>query len=477
MLDIIGVFSHSVRRDRIGFMYAIAFAFLFLTLGCRTAVPGSTPHTETVHRALLRVATSGDYPPFSHWPAQALAPVGFSISLAEAYAQETGASLQWIRFRWSELASDLAGGAFDLSLSGITVRPDRSMQGRFGLALTTSGAMLLVAADSPLESAADFDRPSIRLAVHAGGHLERVARRLFGAARIEAVADNASVLGRLLRGEVDAVVTDSLEAPLWQRIGQRRAGTRLRAIGPLTRDRKAAWFPPNHEAEAMRFNRWLLRAESTGLLEGLRREFGLPEGRTADPLPALLSSLYERLSLMPAVADAKHRLGAPIENPPREQIVLDAAGLAIRKAAREAGIVPPDGLAVRRLFRAQIEAAKWIQHRQLRNESNESYEASPDERRAARAALDEVLRPALLYLGDRISMLLIACLIEPPESLAYQDVARALEAHDLPESHLRAVYRALSEILKHETNGGPARRPGPAGIDKEPSGSTRTVRP
>lgn len=461
-------FRISTRLQRNRLIYAIAFAFSFIVFGCLSPDLGSLSQAESGSQKILRVATSGDYPPFSDWPLDASEPTGFSISVAQAYARDTGARIEWTRFRWPELAADLAAGAFDLALSGITIRPDRSMRGRFGIPLTTSGAIALVAADSSLRFAEELDRPSIRIAVNAGGHLERVARRLFSSAQIEAIPDNASVLQRVLRGAVDAVVSDSLEAPLWMR----NAEIKLNAIGPLTRDRKAAWFPPNNEPEAHRFDRWLLDAESTGLLSRLRREHGLSNQPTASPQMALLSSLDERLALMTAVADTKRILGLEVQNLTRESIVLDTAIRAVHEAARDAAIDPPDADAIKRFFRAQIEAAKWIQHRHLRrHRTTEPAMATSAERFAARSTLDESIRPALIYLGQRISWLMIAVIVETSadrsqhtaneisRELGYDDIVETLANHDLPESHLLAIYDALSLFVRHERNIAPSHRP------------------
>jgi cyclohexadienyl dehydratase len=473
VLEIIRYFISVRRLDHVEFHYAIVFSLIFFVLGCEAARTSPTKSVSTPPREILRVATSGDYSPFSDWPEDAPAPRGFSVSVAEAYARATGVTLEWSRFRWPELADDLATGSFDLALSGITIRPDRSILGRFGLPLTISGAIVLVPANSPLESTRDLDRSSIRIAVNAGGHLERVTRHLFPAAHIEAIADNAAVLGSLAGGAADAVVTDTLEAPHWKS----RAGAELRMIGPLTRDLKAAWFPPENEPEALHFNRWLLQAESAGQLDPLRRKYGLPEERTARPLAALLSSLDERLTLMPAVADAKQILGAAIENPAREEIVLDAAIRAVQDATLQSGIAPPDAFMVRRLFRAQIEAAKWIQVQHLENAPAEFEATTPAERLDAQRTLDETIRPALIYLGKRISMLLIACVAESRENLAYADVARALDRHDLPESSLRALYEALSEIITPERRAEPTHRPSAARTSKASSGSMQKAHP
>jgi cyclohexadienyl dehydratase len=464
VLDSTKLFLSRTRLDRIDLNYAIVFSFIILAVGCRTPEIGSADSSGSTPPRILRVATSGDYAPFSLWP-DVREPVGFSVSVARAYARERGITLEWVRFQWPRLTSDLMAGSFDMALSGITVRPDRSMFGRFSLPLTESGAIVLVPAYSGLESAMDLDRGSIAIAVNAGGHLERVARRLFPAAHIEAVPDNAKVLPRLLQGRVEAIVTDTAEAPHWQR----NSVLRLREIGPLTRDLKAAWFPPENELEAQQFNRWLLRAESSGQLDRLRREHGLSRSRTASPRAALLSSLDERLTLMRAVADAKLILGTPIENAERETLVLDAAVRGVRDAAYDAGVDPPEPDSIRRLFRAQIEAAKWIQAEHLRNVTSAASAATVAERSAANEELNEVIRPALIYLGDRISMLIIACSSEPPGDLLSEDVVFALQRHALPEAQLQALYAALSEIILRERKSEPMRPPRPAEIDRVPT--------
>lgn len=117
-------------------------------------------------------------PPFSDWPKGQAEPRGFSIDVARAFARSQRAVIEWVRFEWPGLERDLVAGRFDLVLSGVTVRPDRSITGRFALPLTSSGLVVLVPEHSAMRWSSDLDRPSTRLAVNAGGHLERTIRRL-----------------------------------------------------------------------------------------------------------------------------------------------------------------------------------------------------------------------------------------------------------------------------------------------------------
>ena len=225
--------------------FAITFAWISVLTGGGCL---SSPIGSGTSRAALRVGTSGDYRPFSYATAASEAGMmGFSINLGTAYAEATGREIVWVPFAWPSLAEDLAARHFDLALSGVTLRADRSIAGRFSLPVTVSGTMVLVRADGELQEAEALTKPGLVFAVNAGGHLERTARSLFPEARIVPIPDNGSVLDRLSEPGIDAVVTDSLEAPHWLTL---RPG--LRAHGPLTRDRKAAWFPIGADAERAR---------------------------------------------------------------------------------------------------------------------------------------------------------------------------------------------------------------------------------
>src|SRR5206468_4920292 len=131
------------------------------------------------------------------------------------------------------------------------------------------------------------------------------------------------VIELLIDEQVDAVVTDGAEAPLWEK----RVGQPLARIGPLSRDRKA-WLVRADEPElADDFDAWLLAREADGTIAALRGQWlrGTSGTRTAQPLRALLGALDERLALMPLVGVVKRRDGVPLVVPEREKLVLERA--------------------------------------------------------------------------------------------------------------------------------------------------------
>jgi cyclohexadienyl dehydratase len=389
------------------------FAWLLaLLVGCAAADPRAPA---------LRVGTSGDYAPFS--VAGPGGRSGFDVEVARAYARDRGLRIRWVPMRWTTLDREFAANRFDVVMSGVTVRSERSLAGRFSVPVATSGVMLLKRAEA---------KAPFRLAVNAGGHLERAARRLFPAAELRPLSPNAAVRAALVAAEVDAAVTDSLEAPLWL------TGTHgIEALGPYTRDWKAYWLPAAAAERARDLDAWLLAREADGTLAALR-ERALPAGaRTAaaTPLAALGAALEERLALMPLVAEAKRAAGAPVRAPEQERAVLAAALASVRGAAAQAGRAAPSDAAVEAFFRALIDAASEAQQRAL---AGPAAAGGPD--------LDTALRPALARISERIARLLV----QLPPTLEHRELERVVEplgeSGVLPATRERIV-RALHAVV------------------------------
>lgn len=389
-----------------------SIALVALLLACAGGEPPPPPLREPPQAAVseppqaaIKVGTSGDYAPFSQRdPAGRRA--GFDVEVARAWARERGLRIRWVPVRWAELDRDFAAGRFDVVTSGVTVRPERSLAGRFSVPVASSGLVLL--RPKQAEQEAHEDRRPV-FAVNAGGHLERAARQLFPTAELRPLSPNAAVREALLAGTVDGAVTDSLEGPGWL------AGTHgLEQLGPYTRDWKAYWLPASAAERARDLDAWLLAREADGTLAALRART-LPEGAreaSATPLVALGAALEERIALMPLVAEAKRASAAPVRAPEQEQAVLDAALRAVREAAAQAGAPVPADAAVSAFFGALIEAARDVQ----------SYTLAGPPAGAAPADLERSLRPALARISERIAWLLVRL----PPALDAVEVERAL---------------------------------------------------
>ena len=377
----------------------------------------------------LRVGTSGDYPPFSM--AAEGAPdglAGFDVELLRRFAQQRGHALRFVRFRWPDLARAFRAGEFDVAAGGITVRPERSVLGVFTRPVVVTGAVVLVRDAVRFPGAEAL--AGARIAVNAGGHLERVAHALFPRSQIVAVADNGAPPRLLAAGEVDAALTDGAEAAVWRRELKDAA-----VLGPFTRDAKAFWVRTERADLARELDRWLAEREADGSLARLRSErLGAADApRAAAPLPALLAAVRERLELAPLVAEAKRRAGLPIAAPAQEQRVLEGALAAVREAAASSGRTAPPEAAVRAFFAAQIEAGKALQTHTL--------EGPPAP--GPPFDLEAELRPALARVGARIAELLVELPPGTPPEEIRRAAAESLALPGLPEDAVRRLADSL----------------------------------
>jgi cyclohexadienyl dehydratase len=299
--------------------------------------------------------------------------------------------------------------------------------GRFTVPVARGGAVLLLrrpgwappaGGRAALAEVRAIDRPELRVGVNRGGHLERVVRGLLGSARVVAIAENAAVREALARGEVDAVMTNTFEAPRWA-----EGLEHVERIGPLTRDIVALYVRADRPELADELDDWLLAQEQSGALGELRARHLGPGGGgpTALPLDALLCATAERLALMPLVAAAKQRAQRAVQDSAQEARVIEAARAVVLAAARNRGVPAPPLEKVDAFFRAQMEAAVTVQERARLDAGAPVY------------SLEDELRPAVARITARLAFLLVRL----PRGLT--PAAVAAKAHEeLAESGLGA---------------------------------------
>jgi cyclohexadienyl dehydratase len=311
-----------------------------LGLGCAKPAP-------------LRIGTSGDYAPFSK-DGQ-----GFDVDVANLWAAQLGRPIEWVTFRWPELAEREAHGDFDVAMSGVTWRADREVHGWLSLAVGQGGPCWIGAAEPK------------SVGVNRGGVLEGFARSRFPQARVVVTDDNASLPQLLASGQVEAIVTDSFEIAHFRRPGD----TSLCGAETF---RKVYWVTPARADELGPALDGFLRAREPELRTLREKWLGAPQPR--DATDEVVDLVARRLELMEWVGAWKRAHGKPIEDLAQEARVLDA----VAKRASELGLEPAG---VRRLFELEIALAKRIQ-------------SASDETEPA-LDLETELRPAIARLSDR----------------------------------------------------------------------------
>lgn len=383
-------------------------------------------------RGTLRIGVSGDYQPFSVCPENLTDCRGFDIDVAQRVATDLEVRLELVRFGWPDLRTDLAAGKFDVAMSGVTLRPERTQTATFTHPYTVTQAVVLVADRDRFPSLAAVDQAGVRVAVNAGGHLEQVARTHFRTATVQPTAKNLSLPDLVVTKQADVLVTDSLEAPHFL-----AAHPTLSALPGFGRDRKVYLLRRSDTALREWLDNWLVAREEDGFLQALRtRWFGGDTHATPHLLSALFACLDLRLALMPAVADYKRRFNLPVTDQQQEQAVLKQ----VAAQAREAKL---DEQKLQQVFRIQIELAKQVQRAFLQDQPGRL--VSPAWAQGLDLTTD--IRPVLLELGTRIVHELVRAVPALQERDALLRVAEEeITASVLSAEERRQLGEALWEI-------------------------------
>ena len=184
----------------------------------------------------LRIATTGDYAPFSLERDGQL--TGADIQMGRALAAHLGAEPRFVRTSWPRLLDDLRNGRFDVAISGIAFTPERAELGLYSGPYQVGGKTLVARCSerTRFDTPDELDQPGVRVIVNPGGTNERYVREHVSRAQVIVHPDNRGVFAEIAAGRADVMVTDDVEAELQSR---RRPGQLCRTYpGTLTQGDK-----------------------------------------------------------------------------------------------------------------------------------------------------------------------------------------------------------------------------------------------
>ena len=182
-----------------------------------TRVSGGKVLDRVQATRVLRIATTGDYAPFSLEAGGTL--TGADIEQARDLAAHLGARPVFVRTSWPRLLEDLRADRFDVAMSGIGLTPERAALGAFSVAYHDGGKTLLARCEDGdrFDTPAELDRAGNRVIVNPGGTNERYVREHVRQAQVIVHPDNRGVFSEIIAGRADVMVTDDVEAELQAR--------------------------------------------------------------------------------------------------------------------------------------------------------------------------------------------------------------------------------------------------------------------
>jgi len=174
---------------------------------------------EILSRGVLRVGTTGDYPPFSAHASDG-SYSGLDIDSAESLGSALGVRVDFVATRWTELIHDLDSGAFDIAMGGVSINLDRAKRGFFSEPYLRDGKTPIVrcADQGQFETLEMIDRQAVKVIVNPGGTNEKFDRAHLRAAQIAIWPDNLTIFDAIIRGKADVMITDASETLYQQKL-------------------------------------------------------------------------------------------------------------------------------------------------------------------------------------------------------------------------------------------------------------------
>lgn len=171
----------------------------------------------------IRVGTTGDYKPFSYLNPATGEYEGHDIDMAKKLADDLGVKVVFVKTTWPTLMDDLLADKYDIAMGGITRTLERAKKAQLSHPYINFGKSPLIrmADKDKYKSLADIDQPNVKIGVNPGGTNEKFVRANLKNAQIIVFEKNLEIPGKVASGEVDVMITDSIEAKSYAKEDQR----------------------------------------------------------------------------------------------------------------------------------------------------------------------------------------------------------------------------------------------------------------
>ena len=235
---------------------------------CQLAPSEVAVLANILNSGVLRVGTTGDYPPFSFIDKTSGKYSGIDVDLARHLASSLGVELQFVHTSWPSLMADLAANKYDVGMSGISRTLLRQRTAFFSNAYSIGGKTPIARCDAvtELNSLHKIDKYSVRVIVNPGGTNEKFVRKYINNAQLIVYPDNTRIFNQIVDKHADVMITDAIEVKLQQRIHPELCAT---MPGELFTHSEKGYLMPQDIAIKEYVNAWLEKVKQSGELAAI----------------------------------------------------------------------------------------------------------------------------------------------------------------------------------------------------------------
>ncbi len=251
-------------------VFTFTLVALFVGLGLASA---QSPVLDRIlQRGELRVATSGDQPPFNAVSKDGQL-MGLEIDLIRAIVEMMNVNLNLISMPFPDLLPALREGKVDMVLSGLSITPQRIKEFAFVGPYVLSGKSVLTDSATLLnmKSPRDLDKPELTLVALEGSTSVDYVKRVAPRAKLVTTANYEDAVKMLLAKEVNAMIADMPACVLT--VLQNPREDLATPSQPFNVEPIGIAIPANDERFKNLIETYINVFEATGVLDALRKEW------------------------------------------------------------------------------------------------------------------------------------------------------------------------------------------------------------
>ena len=236
---------------------------------------------EVQDRGTLRVGL-GLFEPWSACNADGEL-VGFEIDVATKVAEDMEVEIEFVRTNWNYIISELIAEEFDVIISGMAILPGRSLKVNFTSSYNPAGVFLVANTEQTagLETPADFNTPSVKLATRRGASSVGFIENAFPDAMLVLYDTDNAVLQAVIRGDAHAAAAFATTRETW--VEANPETLHLPFDEPFASEVGAMAIRKGDLDTLNFFNSWITANEADGWLEQ-RRQYWFETREWADQI-------------------------------------------------------------------------------------------------------------------------------------------------------------------------------------------------